>query len=49
MTRYPDGIDGKMFYQKDAPEFAPEWLRTVKIWSEDTQREIRYFVCDDIE
>ena len=49
MTRYPDGIDGKMFYQKDAPEFAPEWIRTVKIWSEDTQREIRYFVCDDEE
>ena len=47
MTRYPDGIDGKMFYQKDAPEFAPGWLRTVSIWSEDTQREIRYFVCDD--
>ena len=47
LTRYPDGIDGKMFYQKDAPEFAPEWIRTVKIWSEETQREIRYFVCDD--
>jgi len=49
MTRFPDGIDGKSFYQKDAPEFAPEWLRTVKIWSEDTQREIRYFVIDDEE
>jgi bifunctional non-homologous end joining protein LigD len=49
MTRYPDGIDGKMFYQKDAPEFAPEWIRTVKVWSEDTQREIRYFVVDDEE
>jgi bifunctional non-homologous end joining protein LigD len=49
MTRFPDGIEGKSFYQKDAPEFAPEWLRTVPIWSEDTQREIRYFVCDDEE
>ncbi|GAC1647357.1 MAG: DNA ligase D [Gemmatimonadaceae bacterium] len=49
MTRFPDGIDGKSFYQKDAPEFAPEWIRTVRIWSEDTQREIRYFVCDDEE
>ena len=49
MTRFPDGIDGKSFYQKDAPEFAPEWMRTVRIWSEDTQREIRYFVCDDEE
>jgi bifunctional non-homologous end joining protein LigD len=47
MTRFPDGIGGKSFYQKDAPEFAPEWIRTVSIWSEDTQRDIRYFVCDD--
>ena len=49
MTRYPDGIDGKSFYQKDAPEFAPDWIRTVAIWSEDTQRDIRYFVVDDLE
>lgn len=49
MTRFPDGIDGKSFYQKDAPEFAPDWIRTVGIWSEETQREIRYFVCDDEE
>jgi bifunctional non-homologous end joining protein LigD len=49
LTRFPDGIDGKSFYQKDAPEFAPEWMRTVPIWSEDTQRDIRYFVCDDVE
>ncbi|HEX6252382.1 MAG TPA: DNA ligase D [Gemmatimonadaceae bacterium] len=49
MTRFPDGIEGKSFYQKDAPEFAPSWLRTVPVWSEETQREIRYFVCDDLE
>ncbi len=49
LTRFPDGIEGKSFYQKDAPEFAPEWMRTVAIWSEDTQRNIRYFVCDDEE
>ncbi|MEP6621109.1 MAG: DNA ligase D [bacterium] len=49
LTRFPDGIEGKSFYQKDAPEFAPQWLQTVPIWSEDTQREIRYFVCNDVE
>jgi bifunctional non-homologous end joining protein LigD len=49
LTRFPDGIDGKSFYQKDAPEHAPSWIRTVPIWSEDTQREINYFVCDDLE
>ncbi|MEJ7758031.1 MAG: DNA ligase D [Gemmatimonadaceae bacterium] len=49
LTRFPDGIDGKSFYQKDAPDSAPEWMRTVPIWSEDTQRDIRYFVADDEE
>jgi bifunctional non-homologous end joining protein LigD len=49
MTRFPDGIDGKSFYQKDAPEFAPDWIRTVPIWSEDSQRDVRYFVCDSME
>jgi bifunctional non-homologous end joining protein LigD len=49
MTRYPDGIDGKSFYQKDAPEFIPSWIRTQPIWAEDTQRDINYFVCDNLE
>jgi len=47
LTRYPDGIAGKSFFQKDAPGFAPEWIRTERMWSEDTQREIDYFICDD--
>ena len=46
LTRFPDGIDGKSFYQKDAPVFVPDWIRTVPIWSEETQRAIRYFICD---
>ncbi|HEX9310085.1 MAG TPA: DNA ligase D, partial [Gemmatimonadaceae bacterium] len=49
LTRFPDGIDGKSFYQKDAPVFAPEWMRTIPVWSEDTQREIRFFICDSEE
>ena len=49
LTRFPDGIDGKSFYQKDAPEHAPSWIRTVPIRSEDTQRDINYIVCDDVE
>lgn len=49
MTRYPDGIHGKSFFQKDAPAFAPAWIRTVRLWSEHARREIDYFVCDDRE
>ncbi|MFQ6045475.1 MAG: DNA ligase D [Gemmatimonadales bacterium] len=46
MTRYPDGIHGKSFYQKDAPGFAPEWLRTETVWSDSSERELEYFVAD---
>src|SRR5207244_426689 len=49
LTRYPDGIAGKSFFQKDAPGFVPDWIRTEKIWSEDTQRYIGYFVAEDVE
>lgn len=47
LTRYPDGIDGKSFFQKDAPAFAPNWIRIETMWSEHTEREIRYFIADD--
>ncbi len=49
LTRYPDGITGKNFFQKDAPGFGPNWLRTERMWSEHAQREIDYFVVDDVE
>ena len=49
LTRYPDGIAGKSFFQKDAPEFAPDWVRTERVYSKDTDREIDYFVVDDAE
>src|SRR5438309_6771323 len=47
LTRFPDGINGKSFFQKDAPEYAQAFVRTVTIWSEDSQRELDYFVCDN--
>ncbi|HKC09288.1 MAG TPA: DNA ligase D [Methylomirabilota bacterium] len=49
LTRYPDGITGKSFYQKDAPDFAPAWVRTERIYSRDTERDIAYLVVDDVE
>ena len=41
LTRYPDGIEGKHFYQKNAPEFTPAWARRETIDGTD------YFVCND--
>ncbi|MFL5471664.1 MAG: DNA ligase D [Gemmatimonadales bacterium] len=47
LTRFPDGIAGKSFFQVDAPRFVPEWIRTERRWSEQATREIDHFVCDD--
>ena len=49
LTRYPDGIDGKSFFQKNAPEWAPDWIQTLTLWSEDSERDIEYFVVNDLE
>lgn len=49
MTRYPDGIEGKSFFQKNAPDFAPDWLHTVRLTSPRTEREVEYFVCQNRE
>jgi bifunctional non-homologous end joining protein LigD len=49
LTRYPDGIGGKSFYQKDAPAWAPAWVRRVRVASPHAGRAIEYFVVDDVE
>ena len=30
MVRWPDGIEGKKFFQKDAPSHMPEWIPTYR-------------------
>ena len=35
------------FMQKNVPKYTPDWVRTVEIWAEASQRSIRYALCDD--
>jgi bifunctional non-homologous end joining protein LigD len=49
LARYPDGITGKSFFQKDAPEWAPEWIRRERIHARGVDRDIDYFVVDDVD
>ena len=49
LDRYPDGITGKSFYQKNAPATAAGRVRTVAVRGEGSGREIDYFLCDDAE
>ena len=49
LTRYPDGILGKSFYQKNAPAWAPDWIRTATVASGSSDRELNYFVAEDVD
>jgi len=47
LRRYPNGITGTPFFQKDAGETVPEWMQTVNIYTQEKRREVPYFVADD--
>jgi len=46
IVRYPDGIGGFSFYQKDTPKYAPDWVSTVKLHAGSARRDVRYTVCN---
>ncbi|XHH08701.1 MAG: non-homologous end-joining DNA ligase [Candidatus Bathyarchaeia archaeon] len=50
LTRYPDGIKGSVsFFEKNAPEGKPNWVKTVPIYSETRKREVSYIICNDLD
>ena len=48
LRRYPDGIKGQSFFQKDVREGIPDWLETVAIGSEEKGADIHYVVANDL-
>lgn len=48
VQRFPEGIDGSGFYQKNVPAGAPEWLRTCPVMHSGG-KETLYIVVDSIE
>jgi bifunctional non-homologous end joining protein LigD len=50
LVRYPDGIEGKSFYQWNAPQGTPSWVRTVRVrWEERSGKEAELFLIDDLD
>jgi bifunctional non-homologous end joining protein LigD len=47
LRRFPNGIEGKPFFQKDAGAGTPEWVKTVPIDSEGKGKTIDYIVAND--
>ncbi|MEJ7749893.1 MAG: non-homologous end-joining DNA ligase [Thermoleophilaceae bacterium] len=46
LKRYPNGVDGGHFYEKQRPSHAPEWVRSEAISAGDKM--IDFVVCDDL-
>src|SRR5262249_46335500 len=49
LKRFPDGVRGDFFYEKDAPKFTPDWVHTVAVPRRTGSRgDIHYIVIDDL-
>ena len=47
LKRNPNGILDKGFFHKDAGDEAPEWAKSIEIYSESAKKEIDYIICND--
>jgi bifunctional non-homologous end joining protein LigD len=51
LKRYPDGVEGEAFFAKHAPDFRPDWIRTVRIQSTSSRARgetVTYLLVDDL-
>ena len=48
MKRYPDGVEGEFFYEKNCPSHRPKWVKTAKVWSEGNDRMMDYCLAQDL-
>ncbi|MBV9972879.1 MAG: non-homologous end-joining DNA ligase [Candidatus Eremiobacteraeota bacterium] len=49
LQRFPDGIEGPSFFEKQAPKFTPDWVERIRIDAPFKSKfaEIDYIICDD--
>src|SRR5512147_205121 len=48
LKRYPNGIDADFFFEKNATQHRPDWIKTTPIWSETNHRTVNYLLADDL-
>src|SRR4051812_12240326 len=51
MKRYPNGVEGKFFYEKECPKHRPEWVRTKRIVSRGSTKDrthVNFCIVDDL-
>jgi bifunctional non-homologous end joining protein LigD len=48
MKRYPEGVTGEFFYEKNCPTHRPDWVKTAPVWSEGNNRWMQYCLVQDL-
>jgi bifunctional non-homologous end joining protein LigD len=48
LKRYPDGVEGKFFYEKRSPKHRPDWVATARLPSDSAKGEIDYTLIEDL-
>jgi bifunctional non-homologous end joining protein LigD len=48
LKRYPNGVEGMHFYEKNCPKYRPPWMKTARIWSEGNNKYMEYCVAADL-
>src|SRR5215210_6321347 len=48
LKRYPDGVTGPYFYEKQCPRHRPDWVVTSPVWSRHNARTIHFCLADDL-
>ena len=48
MKRYPNGVSGPFFYEKNCPEHRPEWVQTARVWSSGNNKWMNYCLAEDL-
>lgn len=48
LKRYPDGVEGQFFFEKNCPSFRPDWLPTAPIWSDTNDAVLEYCMADSL-
>jgi bifunctional non-homologous end joining protein LigD len=46
--RYPNGVNGMFFYEKNCPRHRPEWVTTAPVWSEGNHRWMDYCMAQSL-
>lgn len=49
MQRFPDGIQSEGFFQKDASEYFPKWIKRYNVSREDKTKVVHHVICNDAQ